>query len=248
MSWRLASRRRNHCLAEVRHALSCSWADVGGSWQPPTIACRYPFPPAVTITSHMPEGPGVLSLANPDEKNPTRKWSLVNPCWYRKREGARDWICWRMWPLARSSWKRWHFTPAQDSIPEHSPGLPLTERKASLPKKEIIWDIFCFLNWLTMVSEKTQGKEGARKRARAAFSGSCSQLITTVTLHSRHLTGSSDWLRPIWFSSRCWHRERIYTMLLDMQQQPGVTHTSNTRERTGSPTFRSPTALNKWQV
>lgn len=75
-------------------------------------------------------------------KNPTRKSALVNPCCFGRREGARDWSCRRMWPLAWSSWKWWHFTPAQDSIPEHSPRLPQTDRKAALPKKEIIWDFF----------------------------------------------------------------------------------------------------------
>lgn len=142
VSWRLASLRHNRCLAEVRHTSSCSWADVGGSWPPLSIACCCPFPPAVTTTSHLSEGPGVSSLENLDEKNPTRKWTLVNPCCFGRREGVGDQIYGKMWPLARSSWKWWHFTPAQDSIPKQRPRLPLTGRKASLPKKEIIQDFF----------------------------------------------------------------------------------------------------------
>lgn len=59
-----------------------------------------------------------------------------------------------------SSWKRWHFSPAQDSIPDHSSCLP-TDIRASLPKKEIIWDSFGSLNWLTTVSEKYQDPEVA---------------------------------------------------------------------------------------
>lgn len=189
MSRRLASQRRNCCPAEVRHASSCSWADVGGSWPRLTIARHCPCPPVVTTTSHLPEGPGVPSLENPDEKNPTRKWALVNPCCSGRREGVRDRICRKMWPLARSSWKWWHFIPAQDSIPENSPRLLLTNRKASLPKKEIIWDFFCSVNWLTTVSKKCQDKEGVGKRTTAAFGGSCPWLSHTVTLHSRSLTG-----------------------------------------------------------
>lgn len=50
--------------------------------------------------------------------------------------------------------------------------------------------LFCSLNWLTTASEKCQDKAGAGKRTRAAFSGSCPCISSTVTLHSRSLTGS----------------------------------------------------------
>lgn len=83
---------------------------------------------------------------------PYRKWALVNSHWFG-----------RMWPVVGSSWKRWHFTPAQDSIPDYN-SCPLTNIRGSLPKKEIIWDSFGSLNWLTTVSEKHQDKEVAGKR------------------------------------------------------------------------------------
>lgn len=88
---------------------------------------------------------------------PYRKWTLVNPHWFGRR----------IWPVVGSNWKRWHFTPAQDSIPDHSSCLP-TDIRATLPKKEIIWNPFGSLNWLTTVSEKYQDKEVAGKRIRAA--------------------------------------------------------------------------------
>lgn len=56
---------------------------------------------------------------------------------------------------------------AQDSIPDHSLRLPATNRRAFLPKKEIIGDFFCSLNWLTTVSQRCQDKESAGKRTGA---------------------------------------------------------------------------------
>lgn len=241
-----ASRRHNRCPAEVRRAPSCRWADVGGSWPMLTIARRWPFPPAVTTTSHLPEGPGVLSLENPDEENPIRKWALVNPCCFGRREGARDQISRRMWPLARSSWKRWHFNPPWDSIPERSSRLPLSYRKAYLPKKELIWHFLCSLNWLTTASEKCQDKVCAGKGTRAAFGSSCPWLRSPITPHSRTLTGSGTQTRQVLWQAL--HR------VLEKGYIPcSWIHTNNLKslnmcERTETYTFPSIPALKRCKL
>jgi len=75
------------CLAEVRCALGCSWADVEAAGHSDTA------PSFQHLVPHLPEGPGVLPLEDTDEINPNRKWATVNLHWSRKRE---DWDCGRM--------------------------------------------------------------------------------------------------------------------------------------------------------
>lgn len=83
-------------------------------------------------------------------------------------------------------------TPVQDSISDHSSCLP-TDIRASLPKKEMIWDSFGSLNWLTIFSERHQDKEDAGKRIRAAPG---SAALSPHTAGARLALGSS----PIWSS------------------------------------------------
>lgn len=146
----------------IRSASSCSWPDVGGSWSLLTMACCCPFCPVATITTtHCQKDQVCHSLKVQNRKTLQENGLQLIPTGLG---GGR--ICGRMWPVVGNSWKRWHFTPAQDSIPDHS-SCPPTNIGASLPKKEIIWDSFGSLNWLSTVSEKHQDKEVAGNRIQA---------------------------------------------------------------------------------
>lgn len=156
VSQRLVSQRHNHCPAEgpdlLRAAAGQMWEAAGhcSPWPGAAPSLLWLAPP------HICQKDQVCHPLKVRRGKPYRKWDLVNPHWFGRR----------MWPVVGSSWKRWHFTPAQDSIPDHSSCLP-TDIRATLPKKEIIWGSFGSLNWLATVSEKHQDKEVAGKRIRA---------------------------------------------------------------------------------
>lgn len=79
---------------------------------------------------------------------------------------------------------------AQDSIPDHSLRLPATNRRVFLPKKEIIGDFFCSLNWLTTVSQRCQDKESAGKRTSATTHQEPHRLWLPAPSACRSLRGS----------------------------------------------------------